>query len=145
MKARPVIDRLLDKVEMIPLCGCWIWTGASVPGGYGIIGHGTTERGNARMVYVHRVAYEHFVGPIPHETELCHRCDVSACCNPAHLFPGTHTDNMRDMADKGRGNAGLTNCRRGHELAGDNLRIRPDGRRYCHQCKMDSQRNRRAS
>ena len=51
------------------------------------------------------MAWEYTQGPIPDGLECCHRCDNKPCCNPAHLFIGTHKQNMEDMAKKGRGNA----------------------------------------
>lgn len=75
---------------------CWLWTGAKSTAGYGQI------RLDRKTVYLHRIAYEHYFGAIPKGMLVCHRCDVPACCNPAHLFLGTHQDNATDMVNKGR-------------------------------------------
>lgn len=78
--------------------GCWLWQHAKTPWGYG---HVTL---NKRTVAAHRIAWELQHGPIPVGKILCHKCDVTSCVNPAHLFLGTHSDNTRDMFAKGRDN-----------------------------------------
>lgn len=37
------------------------------------------------------------------ENCACHHCDSTRCCNPHHLFDGTHSENMNDKIQKGRG------------------------------------------
>jgi hypothetical protein len=57
----------------------------------------------------HRVAYEGAFGPIPDGLNVLHRCDVRHCVRPDHLFLGTHAENMKDMAQKGRAVRGVLN------------------------------------
>lgn len=76
--------------------GCWIWQKGLNSDGYGQISI------NAEKHRVHRMAYQEWVGEIPSGKEVCHKCDVRACCNPKHLFIATHKENVHDMIKKGR-------------------------------------------
>ena len=79
--------------------GCWDWTGATHPFGYGVMGV-SGRRGAVDTA--HRVSWLIHNGPVPDMTEVCHRCDNPPCTRPDHLFLGTHADNMSDMGAKGR-------------------------------------------
>lgn len=77
---------------------CWLWTGATTVG-YGSLRH------RGRTLYAHRIVLADTLGRelLPGEN-TCHRCDVRPCVNPAHLFVGSHSDNLVDCANKFRGN-----------------------------------------
>jgi hypothetical protein len=91
-------DRIIFWSKKDDKTGCWNWQGARNSDGYG-----NTTIDN-KSVGAHRAAYMAFKGEIPKGMSICHKCDNPACCNPDHLFLGTHTDNIRDMHVKGRAN-----------------------------------------
>ena len=82
---------------------CWIWTGAKIGDGYGIL------MINGRRIQAHRVAWALEYGPVPSGISILHRCDNPPCVRPDHLFQGTAKDNLRDMVAKGRSARGEKN------------------------------------
>lgn len=104
-KRKSVQDRLLAKVEVDPVTGCWNWTAATNAAGYGVLALGGKYGGSG---LAHRVAYQLFNGPIPDAHLVCHACDNPSCVNPDHLFTGTHQANMDDMVAKTRHAHGAT-------------------------------------
>lgn len=95
------LDRFMGFVSPEPNSGCWLWTGSlTKSGGYGQI---SIDRKPHRA---HRVSYEHFYCTDASEKVICHKCDVSSCVNPDHLFSGTHADNVQDKVKKGRQSRG---------------------------------------
>ena len=89
------------RVEIKGSDDCWPWQNSIQANGYG----GLSYRG--KMYRAHRLAWILKNGKIPkhnsaHGICVCHTCDNKRCCNPNHLFLGTHTENMMDKVAKGR-------------------------------------------
>lgn len=95
--------RFFSRLDTTDPDECWLWQGARLgKKRYGLLVIGLDENGRVIKEYTHRLSYKWFVGEIPAGKLVCHTCDVCYCCNPAHLFLGTHKDNSRDMIEKGR-------------------------------------------
>lgn len=145
--------------------GCLIWTGRVFDNGYGRV-----EQGKRRT---HRVMWAFVNGPIPDGLVIDHEChnqDLSCpggkkcwhrrCCNPSHLVPRTHAENIRAARRGPRPTAPRakptarrarrprvitpTHCRNGHEYVPENVRMWKDGTRRCVTCSRARDRRARA-
>ena len=126
----------MEKVSPEPTSGCWLWTGAVNPGGYGKVGYLRKDRSSAMFV-AHRVSYEHFVGPIPEGKQLDHYfCNTPSCVNPKHVRPVTAHENILRSEGQGSKNLAKTHCKRGHALTHENIYRNPNqNNRACRTCK----------
>ena len=98
-----VIDSFWKRVRMKD--GCWDWLGS------------VTVKGRPRFkvdgetASAYRISYLIHKGTIPPGLLICHTCDNPSCCNPDHLWVGTHADNQRDCFLKKRRARGKNNGR----------------------------------
>ncbi len=133
------VIRFLEKVDTQTHADtqCWLWTGTRTGLGYGIFYY------ESKYAMAHRAGYHMFVGPVDPALHLHHRTEEPICCigpscvNPAHMLPVTPAVHVHQFTPTNitaiRGQD--TKCPRGHDLTGENLIIRPDGRRRCRECR----------
>ncbi len=87
---RHAIRRFKSKTKILEN-GCHEWQSTIKNDGYaGFWFEGKPQLG-------HRVAWQLFMGEIPENSLVLHRCDNRICVNPKHLYLGSYTDNAQDM------------------------------------------------
>jgi helix-turn-helix protein len=97
-----LIGRLLSRVATDRRAGCWLWQGALDGGGYGVMSVG------GKTARVHRLAAWLWLDlPLASRLVVNHLCDTRRCLNPAHLAPGSQSDNLRQAVARGRFNRHL--------------------------------------
>lgn len=123
-------ERILDNIQCEPNTGCHFWMGSVNDKGYGYI------RVSGRLLRVHRVAYEAFVGPIPDGLQIDHLCRQRSCVNPEHLEAVTRSENvLRGLS----GYAIRNKCKSGkHEITETSFYTSPCGNRQCRQCRRNN-------
>lgn len=121
-------SRILARVIIPTEDGCWSWPGGTVAKEkYGALNVRLGGRDAPKvMLLVHRVTYEHYIGPIPAGLELDHLCEHPPCCNPCHLEPVTHAENIRRALERGD-----APCPMGHT---GSFTYR-NGSRFCQACR----------
>lgn len=103
MQRISIAERLERNSIPEPNSGCRLWLGSVSK----TSGHGRMKV-NGKWLSPHRVAWSEKNGPIPPGVDALHKCDVPSCIETDHLWLGTHGDNMRDMASKGRWRGGAS-------------------------------------
>lgn len=131
---RPLEDRLWEKVDKTG--ECWIWRG----GTNGRYGHLSAGRRGEGHVYVHRLAYELLVGPIPEGLTIDHQCRNHRCVNPEHLEPVPLRENIKRAADQDR----RSHCPSGHVFDDANTYRDSNGWRHCRSCGRERYHERKS-
>lgn len=93
---------------------------------------------DGRQQSVHRLVAEAWHGPCPEGKEVDHINSVRDDNRPQNLCYLTRQENMARMVPA---KSLVTHCPEGHAYEGENLYIRPTGRRGCRECSTQGVRD----
>lgn len=97
-------ENLFDRCSPEPMSGCWLWEGYARYITPNYLQPEGCYRGKKQRVA--KIAWMLFYGVIPSHLHVLHRCNNSLCVNPAHLYLGSHRENMRDLKNSDRARNG---------------------------------------
>ena len=81
-----------------PNSGCWLWDTIGRSRRNGLYGTIKLDKNTP----AHRASYVAFIGKIPSDKIVMHKCDTPACVNPDHLALGSRSENAIDAHRKRR-------------------------------------------
>ena len=102
---KTVKQRFLERLHLIDTsdtAACWRWVKGN---GLLATSYGAVYCSIRKVDFgAHKISWMlHHKRKIPPGMIMCHKCDNPTCVNPHHLFPGTPSDNTRNMLLKKRG------------------------------------------
>lgn len=101
-KARPILERFWEKVDVRAPDECWPWLGTRTDD-YGVFFVKKVATNQSVSMRAGRFMLElHGAGPPPAGHWVLHHCDNPPCVNPTHLYYGPPKQNIADMDARGR-------------------------------------------
>jgi hypothetical protein len=95
--------RFWSKVSIGNPHDCWLWKEHVDKDGY------PPFRLRRHRYKAARIALFLVTGRDPGDLLACHTCNNPRCCNPAHLYPGTQSENLRQAVEQRRAFIGSIN------------------------------------
>lgn len=133
-------ERFEEKYKISRSSKCWEWIGAISTGGYGrFFADGKPRQAHSVAMLIYR-GVSLRVNKAGSGLNWDHLCRNRKCVNPSHLELVTCKENRnRGKASEvlAAMNKAKTHCPRGHEYAGSNLYVHPNGARGCRTCRYD--------
>lgn len=122
-----IIARFWSKVEVKGPNRCWVWRHENA-------GPYPKFRITSESVRAHVIAYFYAKGNIPHGFMIDHECRNKRCVNPNHLRAvPARVNAVQNNTSPIAINAAKKFCKRGHELAGDNVYVEIDKKGSLHR------------